>query len=178
MSHKRVVVLPWTVCIWLAACSPEAMGDGGTLRFSGPRGGLSVSVFTAPTIVCAGPIDVSVLLLETESGRPITDIPIEVRARQIGREEALISAVATSAAASNKLFQAAQLELPEHGQWRFEILVRTPAALQPIEFDVDVAPALPPLLQLVPWIAWPLVPIGLFGIREVWRGNRARRSHS
>ena len=55
---------------------------------------------------------------DAESGKPITDVPINVHARRIGHQEAPITAVATQAAATNKLLQAAQLELSAPGRWR------------------------------------------------------------
>ena len=38
---------------------------------------------------------------------------------------------------------------------------------QPIAFDLDVAEATVPWLQTVLWIAWPIVPIGLYLIHEI-----------
>ena len=62
-----------------------ALGDGGTLRFSGRRGDRSITVFTAPALLSAGPVDLSVLVLDAETGKPITDLPIEVQAQLVGR---------------------------------------------------------------------------------------------
>ncbi len=78
MRKKELGIALATICLCLGVASAPALGDGGTLRFSGCRGDWSISVFTAPASLCAGQVDLSVLLLDAETGRPITDVPIEV----------------------------------------------------------------------------------------------------
>jgi hypothetical protein len=166
MTCKLMVITLATVWIGLGAGVSPALGDGGTLRFSGRRGDLLITVFTAPTPLRAGPIDLSVLVQDASTGRPLTNLPIEVRASRTTRGEVGIHAEATSEAATNKLLRAARLELPEPGRWHFELSVRGVDSAHPIRFDVDVAPPPPPWLQMSPWIAWPLVPIGLFAVHQ------------
>ncbi len=162
MRKKRLGIALATVCLSLGFSSASAFADGGTLRFSGRRGNWSISVFTAPAPLCAGPVDLSVLVLDAESGRPIAHLAVEVRAGRAGSAEAGIRMPATTEAATNKLMRAARLELSEPGRWHFDMSVEGVDSSQPIGFDVEVAPPPPPWLELSLWIAWPLVPIGLF----------------
>jgi hypothetical protein len=169
MRKRRLVIGIAAVWLSLAVASAPALGDGGTLRFSGGRGDRSITVFTAPAVLSVGPIDVSVLLLDAETGRPITDVPIEVRAGRVGSGEFEIRMPATMEAATNKLFRAARLELKEPGRWHFDVSVGGVDASEPIGFDVEVSPPAPPWLEMSLWIAWPLVPIGLFAILQLRR---------
>jgi hypothetical protein len=166
MSGKHILMVLAIGWLELGAASLPALGDGGTLRFSGRRGDRLVTVFTAPAPLCAGPIDLSVLVQDAETGRPITNLPIEVVAQQFDHAHATIRATATTEAATNKLLRAAGLELSEPGRWHFDVSVQGVDRLQPIEFDVEVAQPAPPWLSMSLWIAWPLVPIGLFAIHQ------------
>jgi hypothetical protein len=121
-------------------------------------------VFTAPALLSAGPVDLSVLVLDAETGRPITDVPIDVRAQRIGSAESGIRVPATTESATNKLLRAARLELKEPGRWHFDVSVGGVDPSQLIGFDVEVSPPSPPWLEMSLWIAWPLVPIGFFAI--------------
>jgi hypothetical protein len=174
MSGKLVLVV--LVNLWLGLCATvsPALGDGGTLRFSGRRGDRVVTVFTAPAPLRAGPIDLSVLVQDSGTGRPITDLPIEVHAQRIGHAKTTIRAAATTEAATNKLLRAARLELSAPGQWRFDVLVRGVTQSQQVGFDVLVAEPVTPWLQMIFWIAWPIVPIGLFALAQL----RFRGAHS
>jgi hypothetical protein len=165
MSLRHVLIAVATVWLVLAASS-AVHGDGGTLRFSGRRSDRLVTVFTAPAPLRAGSIDLSVLVQAALTGRPITDLPIEVHAHQIGHAETMIRAAATPGAATNKLLRAARLELPEPGRWHFDVAVQGVDLSQPIGFDVEVAHPPPPWLEMIFWIAWPVLPIGLFAIHR------------
>jgi hypothetical protein len=173
---KRGVISVATVCLSLGFSSASAFADGGTPRFSGRRGELSISVFTTPAPLSAGPVDVSVLVLDARNGRPITHLPIEVRAQQRGSKKAEIRMPATTEAATNKLMRAALLELPEPGRWHFEVFVEGVDSSEPIGFDVEVERPAPPWFDLSLWIAWPLVPIGLFAMAQ-FRTRRRPRVH-
>ena len=166
MSKKGLGLALATVWLGLGVASAPALADGGTLRFSGRRGDWSITVFTAPTPLSAGPLDLSVLVLEAKTGKPITDLPVAVQAQLVGGAGTAIRAEATTEAATNKLLRAARLDLEAPGRWRFEVTVAGVAQSPPIAFDADVAAPAPPWMSLSLWIAWPLLPIALFAIRQ------------
>ena len=167
MSLKHVFMALTIGWLELGAASLPAFGDGGTLRFSGRRGDRLVTVFTAPAPLCAGLIDLSVLVQDAETGRPITDLPTEVHAQEIGQAKPTIRAAATTEAATSKLLRAARLELPDPGRWHFEVTVQGIDQSQPIGFDVLVGEPAPRWLELMFWIVWPVVPIGLFAFAQL-----------
>jgi hypothetical protein len=64
--------------------------------------------------------------------------------------------------------QAAPLDLPLSGDWRFEVDVRGADAKQArtavnVAFDATAAQRLPRWREMAAWIFWPLAPIALFG---------------
>src|SRR5689334_6480039 len=87
--------------------------DGGTVRAREVRDGRRITVFTSPTFLRAGPLDVSVLVQDATSGKPLLDLPILVSAYPILDPQRKISAPATTDTATNKPLHAAQLKLPE-----------------------------------------------------------------
>ncbi len=162
---------------WLALAGgpPIALGDGGSVRFSERRDGRIITVFTAPTPLRAGNVDVSALVQDADSGSPQSDVSIEVRAYPIQHAGSSVSVPATTQAATNKLLRAAHLELSQPGRWHVELFVSGTGQGQPIGFDVEVAEALPPWLRMSLWIGWPLVAIGFFIIHELQNRSRLAR---
>jgi hypothetical protein len=142
---------------------PEiAHADGGTVRLCEVRDGRRITVFTSPTYLHSGPVDVSVVVQDVASGRPLLHLPIVVSAYPIRDPLRRTSALATTEGATNKLMYAARLQLPEAGAWRIEAVVEGLQREPPLHFDVVVAPAPPPWLEMSPWICWPLLAIAFF----------------
>jgi hypothetical protein len=166
VHFKRKLISLWVVCLTLWTGAPKALADGGTIRFSGRRGDRMIWIFTTPTPLRAGRTDLSVLVQDVESGRAIANLSIEVSAHHSDQPEARIFAPATNEAATNKLMQAALFEFAMPGRWHVDVFVDGMDRNRPIAFDLDVAGATVPWLQTVLWIAWPIVPIGLFAIHE------------
>ncbi|HEX4150166.1 MAG TPA: hypothetical protein VHY20_14310, partial [Pirellulales bacterium] len=54
--------------ILCAAWPQHACADGGTLRMVQETGGYRITVYTAPAVIRVGPIDISVLVQEAETG--------------------------------------------------------------------------------------------------------------
>ena len=155
------------VCLALLIGRNEVRADGGTLQFYGRRGDRVVSVFTTPSPLRVGPADLSVLVQQAETGRAMTDVSVEVLAYPLDQPDSRKSAVATSGAATNKLLRAATLELHRGGRWHVDLIVEGLAPNPPIEFEMEVADATAPWLQLSLWIGWPLLPIALYAIQQI-----------
>jgi hypothetical protein len=143
-----------------------AYADGGIVRLCEVRDGRRITIFTSPTPLRAGPMDVSVLVQDVASGKPVLDLPIVVSAYPIPDPQRSISAHATTEAAINKLLHAAQLKLPESGAWRIEVIVEGAQKEPALSFDVVVAQPPPPWLDMSLWIGWPLLAIGLFAFHQ------------
>lgn len=151
--------------------------DGGAVRLSERKGDYRITVFTSPTPLRAGPVDISVFVQDVATGEPIPEARITVRTTPRDHGGETICHPATMEAATNKLFQAAVFDLPEPGWWDVSILVE--GLREPIElhFAMEASEPLPRLWELMPWIAWPIVAIMLFCVHQ-WlvRRNLADRS--
>jgi hypothetical protein len=146
------------------------------VRLSQRQGDYRITVFTAPTPFRAGPVDVSVLVQDARTGRPVPDARVTVRAALRGRPGEATVHPATSEAATNKLFRAAVFEMPEPGWWEVEVAVEGERGPARVRFEVEAAEAAPPWLALWPWLGWPALAVVLFGVHQllVWRKGRAR----
>jgi hypothetical protein len=158
----------------LLASSPEARADGGTVRLSERAGGYQVTVFTAPTALRAGPVDISVLLQDPATGEPLTGADVTVRLVPAGRPGEALSQAATQGAATNKLFYAAGFELPAAGRWQVEVDIHGPRGPAQGRFEMEVGEPLPRWLEMGVWLGWPVLPIALFAIHQLLVA-RARR---
>jgi hypothetical protein len=156
------VILGWLV---LAATSPPACADGGALRFSEMRGGYRISVFTAPTPFRQGPVDISVMVQDWKTGEPLACNGVTIRMTRPGQPA--LEYPATAEAATNKLFRAAQFELPTSGRWEVQVQVDGHYGPAVIGGELEAAAALPRWQELWPWIGWPVLAIALFAIHGV-----------
>ncbi len=68
-----------------------AQGDGGTLRAWEQHGRYDIAVFTEPNPVVTGPVDISVLLLDRETGTLDRGCPRDVEVAPEGRPDEAIA---------------------------------------------------------------------------------------
>jgi hypothetical protein len=125
-----------------------------------------------------GPVDISVLVQDGETGEPDLSARVSIRMTKPGQPT--LSYPCTVEAATNKLFRAAQFELPASGRWEMEIRVEGSHGLATIGGDVNAAAALPRWRELWLWICWPAGAIVVFGIYQVLaqRANGPRQRHN
>jgi hypothetical protein len=169
--------LPPCLLVSLSLCfllPPHAAADGGAIRLSQQSDAYQITVFTSPTPLRAGLVDVSVLVLDRTKGRPVQDAEVIVRAARPGNRGESYSTLATSEVATNKLLQAAVFELPEAGQWTIEVLVKSPLIQTQVQIDVDLAEPAPRWVSLWPWIGWPGLVIVFFGVNQYLVRRRLR----
>lgn len=152
----------------------RARADGGTLRAWDRRGLCEIAVFTAPTPMVAGPVDISVLVLDSTSGQPVENAEVIVTATPTGRTGDALRHAATTTAATNKLMYAALFDLPETGSWDMEVSIDAQDQNATIHFTMEAGKPWPPWTALLPWICWPAVVVVLYGIHQwlVWRRAR------
>src|SRR5260370_27143233 len=100
----------------LVTLSPcQARADGGTVRLSEQQGKYRIAVFTAPTVLRAGPVDVSVLVQDADTGEAASGVLVSIGVERRGFPDVAFRHRATTEAATNKLFYAAEFDLPEPG---------------------------------------------------------------
>ncbi len=164
----NIVILTWLL---VGPCSPAVWADGGRVVLVELHGDMEVSVFASPNPLRAGPVDISVLLQDAKSDQPVTDAQVSVDLTQRMNPKRRIHAVATSAAATNKLMLAALAELPEPGWWDVEVHCHTAHGDSQSRFALEAGRPLPRWLSVWPWFSWPFGAVILFGVHRllVWR---------
>jgi hypothetical protein len=150
-------------CLLLLLPSP-ARADGGALRLSERAGDYQVAVFTTPTPLRAGTVDVSVLVLKADTQEPVPGVQVTIEVEGPGT---VVRQLATTGAATNKLFHAADFDLTEPGRYSLEVFIDGPLGKAQAHAEVEVGEPLPPFLALWPWVAWPVLPVLLFGIHQL-----------
>jgi hypothetical protein len=170
-GYPRTIVRLVLVCCFLFFPAPRLRADGGEVRLRERAGAYQVTVFTAPTPLCAGPVDVSVLVLDAATAEHVPQARVTVRLTARGTGEVL-EHPATAAAATNKLFHAAVFELPEPGWWDVEVAVEGPRGPALLRFGLEADEPPPRWLELWPWFAWPALAVALFGLHRVLARRR------
>jgi hypothetical protein len=146
-------------------------------------------VFTSPEVLRVGPIDISILIQDAAGGQIQENLPVTVKLECIDQRAIPLEQNATTAAATNKLFQAVLFEVPQAGLWRAAIAIGKPATkvsalvdrpVDNLSFDLSVSPPLPAWLELAPWVGWPFLVIAMFFAHQclVARQNHRRSTPS
>src|SRR5262245_5191016 len=99
-----------------------AHADGGPVQLERSDGPFVVTVFTSPGPLRAGPVDISLLIQSRENREPELDCQAFVQFRKEGAMN--IRSEATHEVAQNKLFYAAQVNIPESGRWELEAEIK------------------------------------------------------
>ncbi len=157
--------------LWLGCAAATARGDGGTLRLRERTGPYEVAVFTAPTPLRAGRVDLSILVQDAGSGEPVRDARVIAVLAPRGRPGDALRLEATSEMATNKLLYAAVFTLPEPGWWDVALTVRGRSGRgveepPPVRFALEAAGPLPPWRSDWAWLAWPAGVIGLYVVHR------------
>lgn len=118
----RVVAAIAAGALLLAPALP-LLANGGTVQVSRAAvGPYIVSVFTSPTPLRTGEVDVSVLVQDSVR-EAVVDVPVVVVAEPVGHAAAPLRHEATRAQATNRLFKAAKFPVTEPGDWRLGVEV-------------------------------------------------------
>ncbi|MEO8605322.1 MAG: hypothetical protein ABI629_22320 [bacterium] len=154
----------------VALCG-RAAADGGVVRVSQVSGPLRLTVFSAPTPLRAGAIDLSVLVQTSDDDATVLDATVAVAVYRTDDPQHALHTAATHDAATNKLLYAALLTLPAPGQWTVEVT----ANRETVRFAMDADAALPDAVTFWPYLLLPFVALGLFAVHQ-WRVLRAAKS--
>jgi len=164
-------LLPVSVLLLLPSL---AAADGGTIRLSEQQGGYRITVFTAPTVLRAGPVDISVLVQDAATEEAASGVQVTVKVMRQGSPDVVFQHPATTEAATNKLYYAAVFDLPEAGWYSVEVSIHGVLEKAQVRFEMEVAEPVPPWLTMAPLVGWPVVAVLLFGIHQVLVRRRMR----
>jgi hypothetical protein len=141
--------------------------DGGTMRLSEQNGNYRITVFTSPTPLRAGSADISVLVQDLATGELASGLQVIIEAVQSESGTIAYHGVATSGAATNKLYQAAHFDLPEPGWYGITVSVDGPLGPARVCFGAEAATPMPSWIALAPWVGWPFAAVALFAIHQL-----------
>ncbi len=174
-----LAVIPSLVCVIACIGDTRARADGGTLQLVERHGDVQMAVFTAPTPLRAGTVDVSLLLLDAVTGQPLPEISAGVELVPKGRMGPPIRAALSRANATNQLLQSALVDLPDGGDWDATIHAHIGRDEISTQFSIAVGARLAPWLSEWPWFSWPALVVALFGVHRyrVFRRAGGRDRH-
>ena len=125
-TRRSIAALPALV-LAVALAAGTALANGGTVRIAeAPVGPWRVTVYSSPTPLRTGEIDISTLVQDSDGGT--VDVPITVTATPVGFAADPVLQPATRRQATNKLFKAAKFDIGVPGRWDFRIHVGSAAA--------------------------------------------------
>ncbi len=164
----RLVLVP----ALLLVSSSLLRADGGAVRLRERAGGYQITVCTSPTPFRAGPVDVNVLVQDAATGECVPEARVSVCLTARGTGD-ILEYPATTEAAINKLFRAAEFQLPEPGWWDVAVAIEGPQGPALVRFGVQADDPLPRWLDLWPWFGWPALVVALFSVHRALVRRRA-----
>jgi len=149
----------WAAIAFLAA--GPAAADGGRVRATQNAGPFTVTVFTSPEPLTAGPADVSVLVQDRVDGRVLLDaaVMLELRAPGGSAPRRIPAGVGT-----NRLLKACLVRLEPEGVWEAAVVVRRAGSEARVSLSLTVAAAPSRLAAVWPLLLIPpLAAVWIFG---------------
>ena len=152
----------------LAVLATPLLADGGAVLARQESGPFVITVFAAPVPLRAGPIDLTVLVQTHDTLEPVLDAEVSIRLDG----DSQIVAAATRSQAQNKLLYAAALEVPQPGEWKYTVSVRSALGQAAISGGFQAGPPAPPLASYWFYVGIPLVLIAIFVLHQ-WLSRRS-----
>jgi hypothetical protein len=158
----------------LIVAQAPAWADGGMVQMRQETGDLIITVFTSPTPLSVGPVDLSLLLQNRNGLNPVLDAAVSL---DLVHADSNIEfhARPSRGQARNKLLYAAPVIFSRPGKWRMSVTVRRNEKEVVATGTLDVAPSSGRELSLAGYLAFPPVMIMLFVVRERLLRRRSRR---
>ena len=157
----------------LALLVTRTLADGGVVRLQQSSGPFLITVSTAPEPLRMGLIDISVLLQPNQGGSPILDAAVGLELQPPAGNGATVRTAATHVAARNKLFYAALVNVAAPGDWQLQVSVQRGADQARVRCTLPVAPPLPALIAIWPYLAIPPFAILLYAVHQWLRRQTA-----
>ncbi len=162
------------IAIWLVAVAwpGSLLADGGMPCWSGSVGPYRVAVFISPNPLRVGLGDCSLIVQDAATHELVPQAQATLRLVPRDMSRPPRSVEFGQSGSERRLFQSAELHLPEAGWWEFELSIDGSEEPATASFALEVADAPPRWLTFWPWFSWPAVAIALFGIHQ-WLVSRA-----
>jgi hypothetical protein len=170
---SRVANLAGMALLFIAIASGPAIRraqtHGAVAQFTREAGPFVVTVFTTPSPLEAGPVDISLLIQNRENGQPVLDCVALVQLRK--DDATSIRSEATHEAGQNKLLYAARVKVPESGVWELDVTITHESDSVEVGGAINVARSSPVLLAYWRSLALPPLLISLFALNQ-WLKRR------
>ena len=155
------------------------------------QGPFMVTIFTASEPQQDSPVDVSVMVQDRESNEAILDATVKLTfipaigsstgeieetcgtTEMAGKDahSERFTAVATRRQASNKLLYAAPVKFDAAGLWQLQAFIQRENDFEKITCHIPVSAPPRELTGLFPYLALPLLLVGLFALNQWLRGQ-------
>lgn len=168
-AASQVAMVMLFVVITCVTFIPVATADGGALQFTRSAGLFTITVFTTPSPLRAGPVDISLMIQSSDNQQPVLDCVANVQLRKEGSRS--IGSEATHQVSQNKLFYAASMNVTESGVWELEVTIWHGDASANVSGPITVAPSNPVLYGYWRSLAVPPLFILLFALNQ-WLKRR------
>jgi hypothetical protein len=142
-----------------------ALADGGAAQLRTEAGEFVITVFTSPSPLAAGPVDISLLLQNRETLEPVLDADVSLLLRSAASDDVIESRPSRSMA-RNKLLYAAPVTLPQSGEWNLTVTILRNGQRTQATGTIHVAPEANTAASYWSLFAFPPLTIVLFAIRE------------
>lgn len=160
----------------LFAANGLLWADGGTVQLQKQVGPFSVTVFSDPSPVRVGKVDLSVLVQQSATKAPVLDAQVLFHLRRPGGGEILTYTLpARHSDASNKMLYAANADLPSPGNWQMGVDISRQQVQVSTYGTLKVVDKEPPLATYWPYFV--MVPmLALLFVVNRWLRRRYRRA--
>lgn len=165
---------PFVIQCLLLVLTTGVHADSGVVRVSGIDGPWRLTVFSEPTPFRAGLVDLSVLVQDANTDEAILDATVSMMLEHgEGKADSLL-VEATREAATNRLLYSAKFQLPEPGPWHVAASAMGDNQVAQVSFQLEAGQPIPPILDMWPWFALPVIAILLIAMNQ-WLQRRKRR---
>lgn len=166
----------YLIALLLVAGGQLLRADGGGVVFQKQAGPFLITLFSDPSRVRVGRVDLSVLCQTSDGTGTVLDAKVFFHLTKPGGAEIVeFTLPANHEAATNKTLYATHLDLPTPGKWRVKVDVRRGSDEASINGDLNVLPKEPLLMTYWPFfVIVPLIAL-LFAINRRLRKGRERR---
>lgn len=168
----------WSLILSFISCLATARADGGVILTRQTVNGLDLTIFASPVPLRAGPVDISVLIQDAESGAPVLDGSVEVAWSSVAPSSpewlppccsmntATDKIAATLAHSQNKLLYSAIVPIRSSGT--SELVIRAGAGSREalLSCPIEAGPPAPPTAAYWPWLALPPLCIAGFCLHQ------------
>jgi len=174
MSPMRRTTQQLLIGLLLLLHTALVRGDGGAIQAMARSGEMQISVFTSPSPLVAGPVDLSILVQEAKTLATLEAAEVLVTITPRDRPYAAETHPATREQATNKLFRDCHIELTA-GLHNVEVAVRSGAAHERVTLAIDVGPPPTRAAAFWPWFSWPAIPLSLL-LAHIFLAGRTGRA--